>query len=201
MSEPLAGQVVALIAAGSDRDRAIAIACAEAGADLALGTTARDAEFVVASIANEVWAIGREQLTAALDARDPAAVTAFAEQVWDRFGRCDALVAAHDAPSAIAADEVSVEEWEAALDANLTAPFLAAQAFGRLLERSGRGTVVFLHASSEGGNPGYRAAKAGLVGLAGALQEAWRERDVRAVVVAPEAAVVIAALAGKPVPP
>lgn len=196
MSGPLAGQVVALIGAGSDRDRAIAVACAESGADLALATTEPAREFAVASIANEVWAIGSEQLTAVLNAGDATAVMAFAEQVWDRFGHCDALVAAHDAPSTLPADEISQDEWEAVLAANLTAPFLAAQAFGRLMERSGRGTIVFLQATEPEGDAACRAARAGLVGLAAGLEAAWGSQGVRTLVLPPEARAVVDGLAG-----
>ena len=74
----------------------IAVALAEAGADLALGTVsvAQVEEFSTASIANEVWAIGREQFNSVLDASDPAAAAAFAAEVCDRLGRCDAVVIA-----------------------------------------------------------------------------------------------------------
>jgi NAD(P)-dependent dehydrogenase (short-subunit alcohol dehydrogenase family) len=55
------GKVVAIVASGSDVDRAIAVALAEAGADIAFATFAKvqAQEFALASIANEVWAIGR----------------------------------------------------------------------------------------------------------------------------------------------
>jgi hypothetical protein len=66
----LEGRVVALICRGSEEDRAIAVALAEAGANLALGTVTRaqEEEFSTASIANEVWAIGREQFNRVLTA-------------------------------------------------------------------------------------------------------------------------------------
>ncbi len=88
------GKVVALICAGNDDDRAIAVALAEAGADLAIATlhpTQRE-EFATASIANEVWAIGRRQFSYVLDAREAAAVAAFAQLVVGRLGGCDELI-------------------------------------------------------------------------------------------------------------
>lgn len=88
------GKVVAIICPGSDDDRAAAVALAEAGADLAIATLAptQQQEFATASIANEVWAIGREQFSHVLDASDPADVTRFAEVVVERLSRCDELV-------------------------------------------------------------------------------------------------------------
>jgi NAD(P)-dependent dehydrogenase (short-subunit alcohol dehydrogenase family) len=60
-AEPLAGKVVAIVGTGSDLDRAIAVACAEAGADVALGTerATREQDYRMNSVANEIWAIGR----------------------------------------------------------------------------------------------------------------------------------------------
>ena len=92
MSEPLAGRVAALLCTGSDGDRAIAMALAEAGADIAIGTLQLSQEFAVASIANEVWAVGRQQFSTVLDAENAVALAAFAAETADRLGRCDLLL-------------------------------------------------------------------------------------------------------------
>ena len=94
MSELLAGRVVALIGAGSARDRAIAVALAEAGANIAIATEQpiQEQEFATASIANEVWAIGREQFSAVIDASDDAQMAGFLAEVRTRLGRLDAIV-------------------------------------------------------------------------------------------------------------
>jgi NAD(P)-dependent dehydrogenase (short-subunit alcohol dehydrogenase family) len=177
---PLEGLVVALIGRGSEGDRALVIACAEAGADIALATQerTREQEFAVNSIANEAWTIGRRQFARVMDATDPAAVAAFADEVCDRLGRCDALIAAHDAPSNAPIDELSPDEWEVTLSLNLTAPFLAAQAFGRVMERAGRGVILLAGAQADG-DAAYQSARAGLSGLAGSLAAAWSPAGVR----------------------
>jgi gluconate 5-dehydrogenase len=200
VSGALEGKVVALVVQGSALDRALAVGCAEAGAAVALATVARDQEFAVASIANEVWAIGRDQFVTLLDATDPAAVMAFAEEVADRFGRCDALVAAHHLPSNAPLDELSPDEWQAALAVNLTGPFLAAHAFGIVIDRLGEGTIVFLSPREPEADAAYRAARAGLAGLAAAMDEAWGGRGVRVTFIEPDdpaaaATAVVAAIA------
>lgn len=93
MTSP-SGRVVAIIGTGSPRDRAIAVTLAEAGADIAIATmdVLPAQEFATASIANEVWAIGRGQFAAVLDASDAAAVAAFLREVRRRLGRLDAVV-------------------------------------------------------------------------------------------------------------
>lgn len=90
---PLAGKVVAIVGTGSDADRAIAVACAEAGADLALATESseRDQDYGMNSIANEIWAIGREHFVRVLDGA--AGVEDLVAEARERFGRCDAIVA------------------------------------------------------------------------------------------------------------
>jgi NAD(P)-dependent dehydrogenase (short-subunit alcohol dehydrogenase family) len=187
VSGRLEGKVVALIGEGSDLDRALAIACAEAGANLALATTNRSPaqEFAMNSIANEAWAIGREQFVTLVDASDASAVIAFAEETWDRYGRCDALIAAHHLPATAPLDELSPDEWDAALATNLTAPFLAAHAFGILMDRSGGGTLIFVSPVVTGADASYLAARAGLAMAARALDEAWSARGVRTHLLAP----------------
>ena len=95
MSEggPLAGRVVAVIGTGSELDRAVAVRCAEAGADIALGTEgdARDQDYAMNSIANEVWAIGREQFVTVLTGAD--GIGELVHEARARLGRCDVVVA------------------------------------------------------------------------------------------------------------
>jgi 3-oxoacyl-[acyl-carrier protein] reductase len=178
---PLEGRVIAFIGAGSEGDRAIVVALAEAGANLALGTADREqaTEFAMNSIANEAWVLGREQFVTVMDALDDTAVNAFAEETWDRYRRCDVLVCGHGRASAIALDEVAPHEWDDVLAANLKGPFLAAQAFGRLMERESAGLIVFLEPPPGAADAPAKAAAAGLAGLADAIQRSWGVRGVR----------------------
>ncbi len=140
----LEGKVVAFICRGSEEDRAIAVSVAEAGANIAFGTVtkAQAEEFSTASIANEIWALGREQLNRVLDASDPAEAASFAAEVVDTLGRCDAVVIAVGLPAAIPFDVLSRDEWEPIADEHLTAPIFVGQAFWRVLDRAGGGTMV-----------------------------------------------------------
>ncbi|MCK9520433.1 MAG: SDR family oxidoreductase [Dehalococcoidia bacterium] len=172
--------VVAIIGRGSDEDRAIAVACAEAGANIALGTmtTEQEQEYGMHSIANEVWSIGPEQLVCVMDAGDATEAMSFAAQVWDRFGRCDLLVANHDLPATAPLDQLSADELEETLRANLAAPFLAAHAFGRLMTRQGGGHILVVAHDRPGADAGYVAAKTGVTGFARAMTDGWASRGV-----------------------
>ncbi len=135
----LAGKVVALAGSGSDADRAAAIGCAEAGADLALATLTTDqaAEFGMNSIANEAWVLGSEQFVRVMDATDTAAVAAFVEETWARYGGCDAFVVTAATPRGLA------------------------EAFARRMGESGGGVVVFV-GDEDGEHPSELGGVAGI---------------------------------------
>ena len=162
MSEPLAGLVVAMLCTGT--------------------------EFATASIANEVWAVGREQFSSVVDAVDAVALASFAAETADRLGRCDLLIVSPPARSGLGAvppEEVSAEEWAIAVRDGLTIPFLAVHAFQPVIERDGGGTIVFVDDASGLVNG---VMLAGRQELAVRLSEAWAARGVRVVCLEPAGA-------------
>jgi NAD(P)-dependent dehydrogenase (short-subunit alcohol dehydrogenase family) len=97
---PLAGRVALVAGATGPYGRAIAVALAEAGADLALTTSAKsDAEeFALNSIGNELWALDRRYLALVTDLDDPESVVAALDRTVAELGRLDVVIA--DARSA-----------------------------------------------------------------------------------------------------
>ena len=141
--DTLAGQVIAAIGGGDAHHRAVALAAAEAGASVALATfnTLSQQEFSVNSIANEVWAIGRDHFADVIEASDPEQMGAFAQKAWRELGRCDAIVVVSSLPTP--SPDSPVEEKRAFAGRHRT-PLLAAQAFGQLMREQGGGAVVFV---------------------------------------------------------
>lgn len=186
----LDGKVVAVVCRGSEADRAIAVTLAEAGADLAIGTISgsKEEEFATASIANEVWAIGREQFNSVLDGADPAAAAAFAAEAVDRLARCDAVVVAAGLPPAVEFDQLSRDEWDEMAAGGLTAPTFLAQAFGRIIERGGGGTVVLVVEAVPHGNVAAGMLSEGQRALAANIGMAWAGRPVRVLAVSRDGA-------------
>ncbi len=186
----LSGRVVAMVCRGSEDDRAIAVALAEAGADVALGTIskAQREEFATASIANEVWALGREQFNVVLDAADPADAASFAQQVCDRLQRCDAVIIAAGPTPGVDFDELSRDEWEPMATQGLTAPLISAQAFSRVLERGGGGVVVFVDDGAAHTDVAGAVISEAVRALAAHLGMVWHERSLRALVLSREGA-------------
>lgn len=175
------GPVVALLCRGSEGDRAIAMALAGAGFRLAIGTVTRskEEEFATASIANEVWAVGGEPMHRVVDGIDPVAASTFAAEVCDSLGRCDAAIIATGPCAAVDFNELSRDEWVPMAAGNLTAPLMVAQAFGRVLEREGRGSLLFVTDAVQADNVPGRVISAGIGALAESLGEAWAGRGLQ----------------------
>jgi NAD(P)-dependent dehydrogenase (short-subunit alcohol dehydrogenase family) len=190
----LAGTIVAMLVRGGDDDRAVAVSAAEAGADIAFATVSPGDEFPVASIANEVWSLGRNQFVMALDARDPTAVAAFAARVEDELGPANLLVVSTWLMSSAPFDELSADEWLPVLEANLTLPYIAVEAFGRLMERAGRGAIAIVAPDRVKADAAERAARSGLVSLVESANGAWNSRGVRVRLVTNQVAAIFAAV-------
>jgi NADP-dependent 3-hydroxy acid dehydrogenase YdfG len=128
-------------------------------------------------------------LGVACDVRDRAAVTAATEEVVERFGRLDVVVANAGVGAYGPFLELDPEQLEAMIDINLKGTlYTAAATLPHLLE-SGAGDFVAL--SSVAGLrafPGeavYNASKFGQLGFARALDHELREHGVRATCICP----------------
>ncbi|HCV00430.1 MAG: hypothetical protein CL897_00665 [Dehalococcoidia bacterium] len=139
----LAGKVIAAIGGGDDYHRAVAVTVAEAGASVALATfnSLPQQEFAVNSIANEVWAVGREHFADVIEASDPDQMGDFAQKTWGELGPCNCLVVISSLPTP--SSDSPVEEKRAFAGRHRT-PLLAAQAFGQLMRQQGVGVVIFV---------------------------------------------------------
>ncbi len=142
-NDALAGQVIAAIGGGDAHHRAVAVAAAEAGASVALATfnTLSEQEFSVNSVANEVWAVGRDHFADVIEASDPEQMGAFAQKTWSELGRCHAIIVVSSLPTP--SPDSPVEEKRAFAGRHRT-PLFAAQAFGQLMREHGGGAVVFV---------------------------------------------------------
>ncbi|WP_273557132.1 SDR family NAD(P)-dependent oxidoreductase [Methylobacterium frigidaeris] len=86
----LEGRSVLVTGASRGIGRAVALACARAGADVALNHW-RDAE-AVAAVADEIAALGRRAIVAEGDVADEASAPAFVAAAVEAFGKVDVLV-------------------------------------------------------------------------------------------------------------
>lgn len=162
---------VALVTGGAHRvGKAIAIALAEAGADLAIhyGRAADEAERTVAELA----ALGVRARAYGADLADPAAIADLFARLAEDFGRLDVLVNSAAAFPYRRLESMTADEWDRTQAINLRAPFLCTQAAAKLMRAAPReapGLVVNI-ADLSGVKvwPGYAAhgvSKAGLLQL------------------------------------
>jgi 3-oxoacyl-[acyl-carrier protein] reductase len=185
--DALVDRVVLVTGASRGIGAAIAIACAEAGADVAVGYV-EDGPGAGTTVA-EVQARGRRAHAFGADVADPGQVEAMVAAVVDHFGRIDGLVNNAGVMPESNIEDMTVEEWRRVIDVDLTGAFLCSRAvLGGMLER-GSGSIVMI--SSRLGQIGfarvahYSAAKAGVIALAKSLAKEVGPRGVRVNTVAP----------------
>lgn len=183
----LTGQVILVTGASRGIGAAIAVACAEAGADVAVGYLEHE-EAAVGTVALVEEAGGKAEAYRA-DVTDPDQVEAMVGKALDRFGRIDGLVNNAGVMPESAALDMSVEEWRQVIDVDLTGPFLCSRAVAPTMLEHGHGSIVMV--SSRLGQIGfagvahYSAAKAGVLGLTKALAREWGPLGIRVNAVAP----------------
>ena len=163
--------------------RAIAIALAEAGADVALTYRSEKAE--ADKVAKEIEARGRKALVLELDVTNRGSVQAAARNSQD-FGKFDILVNNAGVNMPTDFDVVSDEDWDFIVDSNLKGPFIVTQVFLPFLNQGGS----IIHIGSVSGQYGgprtahYAASKAGLISLSQVVARFAAAQGIRSNVVA-----------------
>jgi SDR family mycofactocin-dependent oxidoreductase len=172
------GKVLLVTGAAHGQGRATALAFAREGARIAALDVARPLSYPgyplgtaddLATLAEEIRALGSDALTAAVDVRDDVAVTTAVAEAVRGFGRIDVLFNNAGICAYGLAHEITEAEWDAMLDINLKGSWLVARRVIPVMIRQHAG--VILNNSSIAGLRGmarlshYAASKWGLTGL------------------------------------
>jgi NAD(P)-dependent dehydrogenase (short-subunit alcohol dehydrogenase family) len=125
-----------------------------------------------------------------VDVTKESAVKEAFSLVAERFGGIDILVNNAGRVARKPAVELTVEEWQAVVDVNLTATFVCSRIAHPYMKARGGGAIVNLASimGLSGGlfpNASYQAAKGGVVNLTRALALEWAADDIRVNAVAP----------------
>jgi gluconate 5-dehydrogenase len=185
----LTGKRVMVTGASRGFGRAIALACAEAGADIVL--VARDAETLARS-AQEVRDRGRKAWTFAADIGQPAVCEDLCRRVLAEAAPIDVLVNnVGGRVIDVAVETCDFETWRRLIDLNLTHCFLCTRMIGGAMLPRGRGRVINI-ASISGmianrgiGGRHYEAAKAALIHFTRATAADWAARGVNVNAICP----------------
>ena len=182
----VANKVAVVTGAGRGIGRAVALAYARMGADVACVSRTEENS---AKVAAEVEALGRKAWALAVDVSDTAAVDAAAKEILESAGRVDILVNNAGVTRDNLLMRMSEEEWDTVLDINLKGAFNFTKAFSRtfIKQRSGRiiniASVIGLIGNA--GQSNYAASKAALIGFTKSVAKELAPRGITANAIAP----------------
>jgi 2-deoxy-D-gluconate 3-dehydrogenase len=171
----LDGKVAVVTGAGRGLGQQMALALAEAGADLVCAARTREQ---IEATAEAARALGRRAIAVATDVRDSARCDALVEACLNEYGRLDVMLSnagIGDARGQRAElQDVTDDDWRDTIDVNLSSAFYCARAASKAMIDRGQGGVIVNVASGTGlrGNPtgfAYGAAKAGVIALTKSL--------------------------------
>ena len=182
----LEGRTALVTGAARGLGRAIALALADAGADVSLGL--RDPSSAD-DLAKEIRSMGRESFSVAMDVLDLAQIRTAVDAVVDRFGRLDVLVTNAGLGPENLAEDVTEADYDLTFGVNVKGAFFASQAAGRVMMRQGGGRIVNI--SSQAGlvalptESVYCMTKAALCHLTKCLALEWGKHSINVNAVAP----------------
>ena len=163
----LAGRVSLVTGGSRGIGRAIALALAEAGADVAVNyrERAEDAQAVAAA----VRATGRRAIAIGADVSDSAAVAHMIQTVADGLGPVDVLVNNAGIALLRSVDDLTEADFDTTIAVNLKSAFLCTQAVLAHMRAQRWGRIVNISSGAARGAGGigvhYNASKAGMEGL------------------------------------
>ena len=179
--------VTGMSKSGGGIGRAIALALASAGADVAVtGHSSLDAAQAVAC---EIEAQGRAALAAQCDVTDAASVENIVGRVLTTWGSLDIVVNNAGTTRDGLLLRMSEDDWDTVLDSNLKGAFLMTRAALKPMIKQRRGKIVNITSvmglMANPGQANYSASKAGLIGFTRTTAKEVASRSIQVNAVAP----------------
>jgi NAD(P)-dependent dehydrogenase (short-subunit alcohol dehydrogenase family) len=180
------GRIALVTAASRGLGRAIALALAEAGAEVALGL--RDATSDN-GVTDEIAACGRRSLPLQMDMSTTGQIRQAIDRTVQEFGRLDILVNnAGIAPENLA-EKVTEEDFDRTLAINLKGTFFACQAAGQVMIRQNSGCIINMSSQAAFAalptESVYCMTKAAISHLTKCLAVEWGKYNINVNAVAP----------------
>jgi NAD(P)-dependent dehydrogenase (short-subunit alcohol dehydrogenase family) len=183
----LTHKVAVVTGGGRGIGRAIALALAEAGADVAL--TSRTSE-ELQDVAAKIEKLGRRALPVVTDVSQSESVASLIKQTLQAFEQIDILVNnAGISPVWKKIEDTTESEWDQILEINLRGVFLCSREVGKAMIARRSGSVINI--ASISGLMGtshmgaYSVSKAGVMQLTRVLATEWAKHSIRVNAIAP----------------
>ena len=171
MTGPLAGRVALVTGGGRGIGRAIALALADAGADVAI--CYRERRDAADAVVTRIQASGRRALAVAADVASREDVRAMVRSTCDRLGGVDVMVNNAGVLQQKPFAEITDADWDHVIDVNLKGTFICSQEVLPVMRSRGGGRIINLASSGAqlGGTLAvhYAASKAGVISLTRSL--------------------------------
>src|SRR5437660_8449461 len=184
----LSGQVVAVTGASSGIGEATALACAQAGAAVALA--ARRAERIQ-SLAERIVSEGGRAIAVPTDVGEEAQARAFVERAQAELGRLDVLVNNAGVMLLGAIENAPTEEWRQMIHVNVLGVLYCTHAALPLMHEQGSGHIINISSVAgrvaRAGSAVYNLTKWGIGAFSEALRQEAVPLGVRVTVIEPGA--------------
>ncbi len=182
----LQGKIALVTGAARGLGRAISLALAEAGADVALGLRDLASD---SGLTAEVTARGRRALPLQMDMTSPHQIRQAIDQAAQHFGRLDILVNNAGIAPANLAENYTEEDFDSTVAVNLKGTFFASQAAAKIMIPQKGGCIINMSSQAAFAalptESVYCMTKAGIVHLTKCLAVEWGKYNIMVNAVAP----------------
>ncbi|NWQ43485.1 SDR family NAD(P)-dependent oxidoreductase [Bacillus sp. EB106-08-02-XG196] len=186
----LTGQTAIVTGGGSGLGRVMALALAEAGANVVVCSRRLE---VCEEVVKEIEALGKQALALAVDVTNPESVVQGLEKAVSHFGKIEILVNSSGTVFETPATEMPLKQWQSMLDTNVTGTFLMCQAVGKQMIENAYGKIINISSSIgfKGVDPeavdsvGYTTSKGAVMTLTKDLAVKWGRHGVYVNSIAP----------------